>query len=67
MCIAMPRKVISIEKNKIITELNGVNRSADASLVKDLKINDYVIVANSIIVEKLGDEQALEMINMLEL
>ncbi len=65
MCLSIPGKVIKIEKNKITIDYSGEKREAEKSIV-DIKIGDYVVMSNKIIINKISEKQAktfLEMIN----
>lgn len=66
MCLAIPGKVIEIEKDKFVIDYGSEKREAIMSVVDDLKLGDYVIVSNKIIVTKVPEEQAekyLEIVN----
>ena len=66
MCFAIPGKIIKIENNKAIIDYNGVKRSADNSLIPDIKINDYVLVRAGFIIEKIDKTKAIESIKLLK-
>jgi len=51
MCLAIPGKIIKINKNKAIVDFNGIRKEVNVSLIKT-KINDYVIVHAGFAIEK---------------
>lgn len=65
MCLSIPGKVISIEKNKIIIDYSGEKREAVMSVV-NIKKGDYVIVSNKVIVSKLSRKDAEKTLKLLK-
>ena len=66
MCLAIPGKVIEIEKNNahaIIDYGDGTKRKANISLV-DVKIGDYVLVHAGFAIEVLDEKEALETLDL---
>ncbi len=57
MCLSIPGKVLSIEKDKIIVDYGSEKRESNFSLV-DVVVGDYVIVSNKFIVAKLNKDEA---------
>ncbi len=64
MCLAVPMKVISVKGKKAFADLGGVKREIDISLVKNIKVGDYIIVHAGFAIQKLNKKEAL---NTLEL
>ncbi len=68
MCLAIPGKVVEIGENKFVIDYGSEKRVVQMSVIEDLKIGDYVIVSNKIIINKVPNEEAekyLEMISEL--
>jgi hydrogenase expression/formation protein HypC len=65
MCLAIPSKIISIEDNVAIIDVDGVQREASLMLLKDPKIGDYVIVHAGFAINKLNEEDAKESLKLL--
>ena len=63
MCLAIPGKVIKINKENAIVDYLGEKRTVDCSLV-DCKIGDYVIVQNKFIMQKVPEKEALEQLKL---
>jgi len=61
MCLAIPGKVVDIDKNKVIVDYHGEKRVASFQDIK-LKKGDYVIVQGSFVIQKLRGKEAKEII-----
>ena len=62
MCLAIPGKIIEIDKNKehaTIDYGDGTKRKANVTLV-DVKIGDYVLVHAGFAIEILNEKDAQE-------
>ncbi|MFH1943156.1 MAG: HypC/HybG/HupF family hydrogenase formation chaperone [bacterium] len=60
MCLAVPMKILKIEGEKGIVEIGGIQREVGLQLLKDVKVDDYVIVHAGFAIQKLDEEEALE-------
>ena len=66
MCLAIPGKVIEIDKNKehaIVDYGEGTKRKANISLVS-VKIGDYILVHAGFAIEVLNEKEANETLNL---
>ena len=66
MCLAIPGKIIEIDKNKehaIVDYGDGTKRKANVTLV-DVKIGNYVLVHAGFAIEVLNEKDALETLNL---
>lgn len=55
MCLAIPGKIIKINKNKAETDFMGVQKDVNISLVDfELKPGDYVLVHAGFVIQKLS-------------
>ena len=61
MCLAIPGKVIKVEKGFAIIDYSGEQRRASTELV-DVKPGDHVIVQAQFVVQKIPKKEALEAI-----
>jgi hydrogenase expression/formation protein HypC len=62
MCLAIPGKIIEIEKNNehaIVDYGDGTKRKANVTLI-DAKIGDYVLVHAGFAIEILNEKEAQE-------
>jgi len=66
MCLAIPGKIIEIEKNNehaIVDYGDGTRRKANVTLI-DAKIGDYVLVHAGFAIEKLNEKEAQETLSL---
>ena len=65
MCLTIPKKVISIDgkKNVIIEDFKG-NRQEAKSIV-ELKIGDYCLTQQNVVVQKIDEEYAAEIFDII--
>jgi hydrogenase expression/formation protein HypC len=66
MCLAIPGKVIEIDKNKEHAKIDygdGTKRNANISLV-DVKVGDYVLVHAGFAIEVLDEKEANETLDI---
>jgi len=64
MCLALPARVISVERARAHVELRGKSVEIDASLVP-VEAGDFVLVYAGLIVEKLEREDAEERLRLI--
>ncbi len=64
MCLAIPMKLISKNKDSGVVELCGVTYDINISLIPTVKINDYVIVHAGFAIEILDEAKALDTLNL---
>ncbi len=58
MCLAIPAKIIKINKNIAEIESLGVKKEIDISLVPDVKKGDFVIVHAGFAIQIIDKEEA---------
>ena len=66
MCLAIPGKVIEIDKNKEHASIDygdGTKRNANITLV-DVKVGDYVLVHAGFAIEVLDEKEAQETLDL---
>lgn len=63
MCLAVPGKVVKIEKNKATIDYITEKRTADLSLLKP-KVGDYVIVNSGFVISKVPKKEAIEALKL---
>jgi len=66
MCLAIPGRVIDIDKNKehaIVDYGDGTKRKANITLV-NAKIGDYILVHAGFAIEILNEKEAEETLNL---
>jgi hydrogenase expression/formation protein HypC len=66
MCLAIPGKIIEIDKNKEHAKIDygdGTKRNANITLV-DVKLGDYVLVHAGFAIEVLDENEARETLDL---
>lgn len=63
MCLAVPGKIIAIEKHTATIDYDNQLREANCSMIK-CKIGEYVLVSNGMIIDKIPKKEAIESLKM---
>ncbi len=63
MCLAFPGKIVEIKGEDAVVDYGDEKREARL-LNKDIKLGDYVVVQNKLILQKVPEKQALEAIKL---
>ena len=68
MCLAIPGRVVEIDKNKehaIVDYGEGTKRKANITLV-NVKIGDYILVHAGFAIEILNEKEAMETLDLFK-
>ena len=65
MCLAIPSRIVSIDGDTAIIDVDGVKRQASVMLLNDIKTGDYVIVHAGFAIHKLDEASALESLQLM--
>ena len=65
MCLAIPSKIVKIENNTAIIDVDGVRKEASLLLLEAPKVGDYVIVHAGFAINKIHEEDAMESLKLL--
>jgi hydrogenase expression/formation protein HypC len=66
MCIAFPGKIISIDDNRAIIDIEGTRRETFLDLIdEEVSIGDYVICHAGFAIHKVDEELAQEKLALL--
>jgi hydrogenase assembly chaperone HypC/HupF len=65
MCLTIPGKVIEIYENRFVIDYENEKRVVEMCVIDDLKIGDYVIVTNKIIINRVPKEEAVKYLEIL--
>ncbi len=60
MCLGVPMKVVSIDNDIAICEIDGVRREASLMMVENVAVGDFVLIHAGFAMEKLDEENARE-------
>ncbi len=66
MCLAIPGQIKKINRNTAEVAWNKIKKQVGINLIKNLKVNDWVLVQNNLIVNKLTNTQAKKIIQLYE-
>jgi len=66
MCLAIPAKIIAINGEEAVVEIDGVRRTAVVSFVKDPQIGDYVLLHAGFAICKWSEDDVREYNTILE-
>jgi len=64
MCLAVPMKIISRDRDAGVAEMSGVKKEISFLMLPDAQIGDYVIVHAGFAIEKLNEEEALKTLEL---
>ena len=65
MCLAIPSKIIKVENNMAVIDVDGVRRECSLLLVEDAREGDYVIVHAGFAISKIDEAAAQETLALL--
>ena len=66
MCLAVPGEVVKIDGIKGEVSFSGAFRTADLSLVPEVKVGDYVLVHAGCAIQVIPPDDARETIKLFE-
>lgn len=66
MCLAVPAKIISIDKTTAEVDMSGVTRTIDIRLAGGVRIGDYVLVHAGFGIEKIDKKEAKKTLKLLK-
>jgi hydrogenase expression/formation protein HypC len=65
MCLAIPSKIVSIDNEMAVLDVDGVKRNASLLLLEDAQVGDYVIVHAGFAIQKIDEQAARETVELL--
>lgn len=66
MCLAIPGQIKKIGKNGALVSWDKIKKEFKTDLVKNLKINDWVLVQNNLIINKLNKSETKKFFKLME-
>lgn len=66
MCLGIPMKVMKVDGNEGMVESGGLSRKANFSLMKSVKLGDYVLLHAGFAIEKIKPDEAKKTLDMLK-
>jgi hydrogenase expression/formation protein HypC len=65
MCLAIPSKIVRIDSEMAVIDVDGIQREASLLLLEDVKVGDYVIVHAGFAIHKIDEAAAMETLDLL--
>jgi hydrogenase expression/formation protein HypC len=65
MCLAIPSRIVEINNDMGIIDVEGVRREVSLLLIEAPVVDDYVIVHAGFAIKKIDEAEALESLNVL--
>ena len=66
MCLATPSKITKIEKDWATVQSGNHTHKANLSLLKNVKVGDYVLVHADMALNKIEEEDAKRILKMIK-
>lgn len=64
MCLGVPMRVMSIDGELALCEVDGVRREASLMMVDGVEVGDYVIIHAGFAIQKLDEDDAAETLRV---
>jgi hydrogenase expression/formation protein HypC len=64
MCLGVPMRVVSIDGELAVCEIDGVRREASLMMVDEVAVGDFVIIHAGFAIQKLDEEDAEETLRI---
>ena len=65
MCVALPGKVVEIKEKEAVVDFSGNLVTARLGLV-DIQVGDYVLVHAGCIIQKVSDDDAMSLTELMK-
>jgi len=65
MCLAIPSKIVEINDQMAVIDVDGVRREASLLMLEDPQVGDYVIVHAGFAIQKIDEAAAQESLQLL--
>lgn len=65
MCLAVPMRVMTIDGDIAICEIDGVRREASLMLVEGIAVQDYLLIHAGFAIERLDEAEAEETLRLM--
>ena len=66
MCVTSPARVLAVDGETALVDLDGTTRRASLVLVPEVMIGDWVIVGAGTVLELLEDADAREVMRLID-
>jgi hydrogenase expression/formation protein HypC len=66
MCLAVPMRIIDIEGENMVAEIDGVRREASLMMLsEEVKVGDFVLIHAGFAISRLDEDEALETLDLM--
>ena len=66
MCLAVPMRIIDIEGEMMVAEIDGVRREASLMMLnEEVKVGDFVLIHAGFAISRLDEDEALETLDLM--
>lgn len=66
MCLGVPMKIITVDGDTVLAEVDGVQKEASIMLLaEEVQVGDYIIVHAGFAISRLDEEYARETLRMM--
>ena len=66
MCLTAPARVLSVDGQWAVIDLDGATRRASLALVPEAAVGDWVLVAAGLVLEVFDDAAVIDLKRLLE-
>jgi len=66
MCLAVPAKIVKIDGEIALVEINGIMRKGNVSLVGEVEPGDYVLLHAGFAIQKWSEDDVQEYRRIME-
>ncbi len=66
MCLAVPMRIIDIEGENMVAEIDGVRREASLMMLsEEVKVGDFVLIHAGFAISRLDEDEALDTLDLM--
>ncbi|QTA82459.1 Hydrogenase maturation factor [Desulfonema limicola] len=66
MCLAIPSKIVEINDQMAVIDVDGVRRECSLLMLEEPQIGEYVIVHAGFAIHKIDEQTAMESLQILK-
>ena len=60
MCLAVPAKIVELDEEMAVVEINGVRRKSNVAFISDARVGDYVLLHAGFAIQKWSEDDVRE-------
>lgn len=65
MCLAVPMRVVTIDADVAICEIDGVRREASLMMLDNVAVGEFVLIHAGFAIERLDEAEAVETLRQM--